>query len=186
MDLLGSAPDGGDACLGPHGGVRRQPAVERLRRPGRRRTVPHRLDADRGLRRRGRRWIVGLGWLGWLEPVRLAGIVCRQRWWDVLDRRGITRRLASRPRKCRLGPGQLQGRGRFECSTERAIARSRRRCSERLRLPDLSGLDCKRTPLVRHIERRRAPAGRGPCHARAGGSANPAAFPATELMPSDR
>ena len=70
MDLIGSGSGDRDARPGPHDGVCRQSAAERLWRPGRGRTGDPRLDADRGIPRWGREWIVGRAQAERASPAR--------------------------------------------------------------------------------------------------------------------
>jgi hypothetical protein len=188
MDLIGSGSGGRDARPGPHDGVRGQPVAERLRRPGRGRTGDSRLDADRGIARRRRRWIVGLWWLGRSEPLRLGGSIEERYGRDVIDRLGIGARLGSGRRECRLGltARHFQRGPCFAHPARRTLDGRARWHGERLRLPQLAGLRRERLAADRHIARRRAPTGWDPRHARAGGGAHLAAFPATEPMTSDR
>ena len=197
MDLVGSSVAGCDVRFGAHRGFRRQPTVERLWRPGRGRTGCHRRDADRGNQRWGREWVLRLGWRRRLrrsELLRLGRSVDERSWRELLDQLWVERWLEGRRHECRLWlksaeqhfqrrPSFVQGQAN---SAEQLGVGRRRQFSECLRVPDRAGRNSQRPHLVRHIERRRAPANWDPRHARARGSAHAAAFPATELMPSDR
>ncbi len=84
------------------------------------------------------------------------------------------------------GDTSSKGGQTSRASAEQANGGCRQRLGGCLRVFDLAGLHSQCIPLVWHIERRCAPTDRDPRHAWAGGCAHPAAFPATELVPSDR